>query len=134
MIHRKWEASLVYKGTKAKEAKIALPHSTYPQILFIGFFLITSHTSWFMIVGLVSLWLDTLKYQVGLALGMAMGRVISGTRPAPPLMGWDIIFLNGFGIFFETRGGFGYCPTPSCPAPIIYKIKIKFKFNLKFKI
>ena len=30
-------------------------------------------------------------------LGMAIGRVISGTRHALPLMGRDIIFLNGYG-------------------------------------
>ena len=48
-----------------------------------------------------------------------MGRVISGTRPAPPrptppLMGWDIIFLNGYGtglgFFLKPGAGSGIAP------------------------
>ena len=56
---------------------------------------------------------------------MAMGRVISGTRPAPPLMGWDIIFLNGYGtgLGFFLKPGAGSGIAPPRPAPIIYKIK-----------
>ena len=67
-------------------------------------------------------------------LGMAMGRVISGTRPAPPLMGRDIIFLNGYGtgLGFFLKPGAGSGIAPPRPVPIIYKIKIKI--NLKFKI
>ena len=62
-------------------------------------------------------------------------------RPAPPLMGRDIIFLNRYGtglrFFFKPRAGSGRVRVllrPASPhlAPIIYKIKIKF--NLKFKI
>ena len=70
-----------------------------------------------------------------------MGRVISGTRPAPPrptppLMGWDIIFLNGYGtgLGFFLKPGAGSGIAPPRFAPIIYKIKIKIKLNLKFKI
>ena len=47
-------------------------------------------------------------------LGMAMGRVVWGTRPAPngagyyfPKRVWD-----RFETFFETRGGFEYCSAP----------------------
>ena len=50
-----------------------------------------------------------------------------GYPPAPPLMGWDIIFLNGYGtglrFFFKPGAGSGIAPPR--PAPIIYKIKIK---------
>ena len=59
----------------------------------------------------------------------------------PPLMGWDIIFLNGYGtglrFFLKPKAGSGIAPphpAPPRPDPIIYKIKIKIKFNLKFKI
>ena len=52
-------------------------------------------------------------------LGMAMGRVFSGTRPTPPLMGRGSILINGFGtgleIFFKTRDGFEYCLAPPHP-------------------
>ena len=79
-----------------------------------------------------------LVYFIRLCLGMAMGRVISGTRPAPPLMGWDIIFLNGYRtglrFFLKPGAGSGRVRVLPHPAPIIYKIKIKIKFNLKFKI
>ena len=57
-------------------------------------------------------------------VGMAMGRVISGTRPVPPLMGWDIIFLNwygtGLGFFFKPGAGAGrvrVLPHPAPPRP-----------------
>ena len=52
-------------------------------------------------------------------IGMAMGRVISGTRPAPPLMGWDIIFLNGYGtgLGFFLKPGAGSGIAPPRPAP-----------------
>ena len=47
-------------------------------------------------------------------LGMAMGRVFSGTCPAPPLMRRDLILINRFKtgliIFFKTQDEFGYCP------------------------
>ena len=69
---------------------------------------------------------------------MAIGRVISGTRPAPPLMGWDFFFLNGYGtgleFFLKPGAGSGIAPPRPAPALIIYKIKIKIKINLKFKI
>ena len=46
---------------------------------------------------------------------MAMGRVISGTRPALPLMGRDIIFLNGYGtglrFFLKPGAGSGIAPS-----------------------
>ena len=52
---------------------------------------------------------------------MAMGRVISGTRPAPPLMGGDIIFLNGYGtglgFFLKPGAGSGLVRVLSHPAP-----------------
>ena len=64
--------------------------------------------------------------QAKVQVGMAMGRVSSGTRPAPPLMGWDIIFLNGYGtgLGFLLIPGAGSGIAPPRPAPIIYKIKI----------
>ena len=34
-------------------------------------------------------------------VGMAMGRVFSGTRPAPPLMGRGSILITGFGTGLE---------------------------------
>ena len=67
------------------------------------------------------------KVRLQLEVGMAMGRVFSSTRPALPLMGRGLILINRFEtslrIFFKTQRGFGYCPTPPCLAPIIYKIK-----------
>ena len=66
------------------------------------------------------------------APGMAMGRVISGTCPVPPLMGRDIIFLNGYGtglgFFFKPGAGSGIAPPR--PAPAQLYIKLKLKFNL----
>ena len=65
-----------------------------------------------------------------------MGRVFSGTRPTPPLMGRGLNLINGFGtgmkFFFKPGAGSGIAP--SHPAPIIYIINFKIKFNLKFKI
>ena len=58
-----------------------------------------------------------LKDHKSSSLGIAMEQVFSGNHPAPPLIGWGSILINGFGNFFKTQGGFGYCP-----APIIYKI------------
>ena len=48
-------------------------------------------------------------------------------RPAPNGVGYYFSkrVWDGFGIFFETRGGFGYCPAP----PRLY-IKLKLKLNL----
>ena len=53
-------------------------------------------------------------------IGMAMGRVFRVS--VPPLMGHGSILINGFENFFKTRGGFGYCPVPPRPVPIIFKI------------
>ena len=62
-------------------------------------------------------------------LGMATGRVFSGTRPAPLRFapnGTGFKFNKQFGtgmrFFFKTRGGFGYYPIPPRPAPFTYKI------------
>ena len=74
---------------------------------------------------------DTCPYQNDdklMKVGMAMGGFFLGTRPALPLMGRDLILLNGFGtgmrFLFKTRGGFGTGSgiALSRPAPIIYKI------------
>ena len=60
-------------------------------------------------------------------LGMATGRVFSGTRPAPPLMGWDKNVLNGFGTgmgcFLKPGAGSGRVwvfphSAPPRPAPV----------------
>ena len=61
------------------------------------------------------------KINRALVVGMAMGRVISEmTRPTPPLMGWDIIFLNGYGTglgFFLNPGRVRVLPHPAPPRP-----------------
>ena len=48
-----------------------------------------------------------------------MGRVISGTRPAPNGVGYYFSkrVWDGFGIFFETRGGFGAGSGIALPRP-----------------
>ena len=69
-----------------------------------------------------------------LEVGMAMGRVISGTRPASPLMGRDIIFLNGYGtslVFFLKPGkGSRRVRVLLRLAPPRLYIKLKLKLNL----
>ena len=61
-------------------------------------------------------------------LGMTMGRVFLGIRPALPLMGQSSILINGFrtglGIFKKIRGKFEYCPVP----PRLYIKLISFNF------
>ena len=67
--------------------------------------------SWTLFLWLVTSWNWTVSHP---SLGLAMGRLFSGIRPAPPLMRHGLILLNGFGadmgFFFKTWGGFGYCP------------------------
>ena len=70
---------------------------------------------------------------------MTTGRDFSGTRPVPPLMGWSLNLINGFGtgMRFFLKPGTGSGIAPSRPAPPHlnkYKINFKIKFNLKFKI
>ena len=60
-------------------------------------------------------------------VGMATGRVFSGTRPAPPLMGWDKNVLNGFGT------GMGFFLKPGAGSGIVSS-RLYIKLNLKFKI
>ena len=54
--------------------------------------------------------------------GNGAGQYLNPPRPTLPLMGWGSILINvfgtGLGIFFKTRDGFGYCPTPPHP---VYK-------------
>ena len=51
-----------------------------------------------------------------LKIGLAMGRVFSGTRPVPPLMGRGLILINGFGMGmnFFLKPGMGSGIAPSC--------------------
>ena len=73
-------------------------------------------------------------------VGMAMGRVFSGTRPVPPLMGRGLNLINEFGtgmrFFFKPRAGSVRVWVLPHPAPILftYKINFKIKLNLNFKI
>ena len=55
---------------------------------------------------------------------MATGRVFFGTRPAPPLMGWGLSLINGFGMgmgfFFKPGAGSGrvqVLPHSASPRP-----------------
>ena len=59
---------------------------------------------------------------------MATGRVFSGTRPAPPLMGRGLNLINGFGtgmdFFLKPGAGLGITlsrpalPRPALPRPV----------------
>ena len=68
-----------------------------------------------------------------------MGRVFSGTRPAPLLMGRGSILINGFEtgleIFFKTRDGFGAgssiaSPRPAPPHPVPFIIYEYITYNI----
>ena len=62
---------------------------------------------------------------------MATGRVFSGTRPAPPLMGRGLNLINGFGtgMRFFLKPGAGLGITPSRHAPPRLHIKFPMVYH-----